>query len=135
MPVTLPRRLAAILYDSLLLAGVLFAASVPLVVTGGGRAIAPGNPIYLAYLLLVAYGYFAVGWSHGGQTLGMQSWRVRLVSDSAAPFGYRRSLARFLGAIVSWLPCGAGFLWSLREPRGRSWHDLVSHSVLICESR
>lgn len=135
MPVTLPRRLAAILYDSLLLAGVLFAASLPLVVAGGGHAIAPGNPTYLVYLLIVAYGYFAFGWSHGGQTLGMKSWRMRLVCDGSAPFGYRRSLARFLVSILSWLPCGAGFLWSLWEPRGRTWHDLASGSKLILEAR
>jgi uncharacterized RDD family membrane protein YckC len=129
--VTLRRRLAAILYDALLLAGVLFAASLPLVVAAGGRAIAPGNPHYLGYLLIVAYGYFAFGWCHGGQTLGMKSWHVRLVSDGAAPFGYRRALARFLVAIVSWLPCGAGFFWSLRTPGRRTWHDLASRSQLI----
>ncbi|MCC6202049.1 MAG: RDD family protein [Gammaproteobacteria bacterium] len=133
MPVTLPRRLAAILYDLLLLAGVLFAASLPLIALRGGAAITPGDPVYLGYLLLVSYGYFAHGWVHGGQTLGMKSWRVRLVSVTAAPFGYRRALLRFLVALGSWACCGVGFFWSLADPQRRGWHDRASGTALIHE--
>jgi uncharacterized RDD family membrane protein YckC len=133
--VTLPRRLAAICYDALLLTGVLFVASFPVVIRHGGASVTPGNPYYLTYLLVISYGYFALGWIRGGQTLGMKSWRIRLRSDDGGAIGYRRALSRFLGAIVSWLVFGLGYVWSLCDHRHRCWHDRWSRTSLIHEPR
>ena len=54
------RRLAALLYDSLLLLGVWFIATALLLPFTGGEAFRPNNPLLSSYLLFVAcffYGY------------------------------------------------------------------------------
>ncbi|HEY2928896.1 RDD family protein, partial [Piscinibacter sp.] len=39
-------------------------------------------------------------WSHGGQTVAMKAWHVRLVDRHGAPVSQARALARYL---LSWL--------------------------------
>ncbi len=125
------RRVAAILYDCLLLFGVMFAASLPLVIAIGGEAIMPGNPFYLLYLVAISYCYFSIAWTRSGQTLGMKSWRIRLISEHQAPVGHGRAICRFLSAILSWAACGAGFAWALIDTKHRCWHDLISGTALV----
>jgi len=121
----------AITYDLLLLASVLFCATAVLLIFTGGRAIRSGNILYDAYLLSWSYLYFAWSWIHGGQTLGMKSWGIRLIGLSGERIGWRRSGVRFLLAMLSWLCAGAGFLWALRDPRGLTLHDRWSASVPV----
>ncbi len=137
------RRLAAILYDSLLLLAVLFiAAALPTLLFAGGTAadgaMAPSyenHPVYRAlfsmYLFLVAFGFFGWFWLHGGQTLGMRAWRIRVVTFDGKPIGPWHALLRYLVAIASWLPLGLGFWWSLWDKERLCWHDRYSETVLV----
>jgi uncharacterized RDD family membrane protein YckC len=104
VPARLPRRLAAIAYDSLLLAAVLFlAAALALglaVLLLGDERVAlhsplRGNPLFSAYLLLVCFGFFGGFWVHGGQTLGMRAWRLRVRRLDGRNIGWWQALARF----------------------------------------
>lgn len=101
----LPRRLAAILYDSLLLLGVLFVASalaMALEVAVWGKQTvmlhAPlrGNPLFSTYLLLVCFLFYGGFWIHGGQTLGMRAWRIQVRRHDGNGIGWWQALARFL---------------------------------------
>ena len=127
----LPRRLLAIAYDALLLAGVLFAATFAILPFSGGIAIQPGNPLYLFFLTTIAYLYFAWPWLHGGQTLGMRAWKIRLVRASGDAPRIRETLLRFAGALLSLLPLGLGFLYALADRDGRALHDFLSGTRLI----
>ena len=131
MPPHLLRRLAAIVYDTLLLVAVLFAASYPVVVLLGGEAVTPGNPFYLLYLLLVSYSYFDVTWTRSGQTLDMLTWRIKLVRPNGGRIDHRIALYRFGAALLSWAAAGAGFAWSLVDKRRRTWHDILSGTELV----
>lgn len=122
----LGRRLAAIAYDVLLLVAVLFLATAALLPFSGGEAIGPNHGLYTAYLLAVSFGYFGWFWTHGGQTLGMRTWRLRLVGAGENGATWRQALVRFVGACVSWMACGAGFLWLLVDRDRLTWHDRVS---------
>lgn len=122
----LGRRLGAVGYDAILLVAVWFVATAALLPFSGGQAIAPGQGWYEAYLLAVAFGYFGWFWTHGGQTLGMRSWRLRLVGDARKSATWGQALLRFAGACVSWLVFGAGFLWVLVDRQGLAWHDHIS---------
>jgi uncharacterized RDD family membrane protein YckC len=128
---TLRRRLGAIAYDTLLLCAVWWCIGLIAVGIAGGEEIRPPHNRWLTLALAVAaYLYFAVQWSHGGQTLGMKSWRLVLEADDGRPPGWGRASARFLAAALSWLPLGAGFLWSLLD-RGRlAWHDRLTGTRL-----
>jgi uncharacterized RDD family membrane protein YckC len=75
----LMRRLAAILYDTLLVAALLFLATVPFVALRGGEPVEVGdNAIYRITLVIVVYGFFVGFWTRSGRTLGMQSWGLQL---------------------------------------------------------
>ncbi|MCY4210201.1 MAG: RDD family protein, partial [Gammaproteobacteria bacterium] len=77
---SLARRLAAIVYDCCLLFSVLFFATLGALTVSGGVAFSAGNPLYSAYLLVIAWFYFVWQWKTGRQTLGMRAWRIYLVT-------------------------------------------------------
>lgn len=100
------RRLAALLYDLLLTAALLFAAGFLVLPLTGGEAVPPANQGaaaygYRAWLLLVAFGYFGHSWTRG-RTLGMAAWRLRLTTPGGGPPGWRAALLRYaIGALIA----------------------------------
>jgi len=127
------RRLLAICYDCLLLAGLLFVATALLLPFTGGTAIHSGNYLYLLYLILCCYGYFGWQWTHGGQTLGMRAWKVRLYGPDFGKVDWPVASKRFVLAMLSWLLCGAGFIWALFDKDSLALHDRYSGSALFRE--
>lgn len=104
-PARLPRRLAAIVYDGLLLAGVLLVATalalglaVAILGSESVRLHSPlqGNPFFSTYLLLVCFFFYGGFWTHGGQTLGMRAWRLRVQQRDGRNIGWWQALLRFL---------------------------------------
>jgi uncharacterized RDD family membrane protein YckC len=124
------RRVAAMLYDSLLLAAVLFLATLCLLPFVPGGVVEPGNIPYMLYLLLAAWLYFVWPWTHGGQTLGMRAWRLRLCRRDGSDVSLADATWRFAWACLSWLPCGAGYLWAAFDPDRLALHDRLSGTVL-----
>ena len=124
------RRLAALVYDALLLFAVLFAATVPVLLVTGGRAIDPGEPAYTVYLLAVSYVYLGWCWTRSGQTLGMRAWRMRVRTRQGKQLGWLRSLGRFAAGIVSIGAAGAGLLWVAFDRDRQSLHDRLSGTVV-----
>ncbi|MCK5640558.1 MAG: RDD family protein, partial [Gammaproteobacteria bacterium] len=112
---SLTRRLAAIFYDTLLLIAVLVAASFPpvLLFTSGEQTPPAWAPLFRSYLLTVSFLFYGWFWTHGGQTLGMRVWRVRVQTRKGHGITWWQALLRFIVAIVSWACLGLGFLWSL----------------------
>ncbi len=125
------RRLAAILYDGLLLLAVLFIAGALALSFTGGEAVKAGNPLFTTYLFFVSFFFFAWFWTHGGQTLGMRAWRLRVQQRNGDPITLWQALLRFLVAIPSWLLLGLGFLWSLLDKEKMTWHDRYSMTVMV----
>jgi uncharacterized RDD family membrane protein YckC len=130
------RRFAAILYDGLLLLALWFAASVVLMAASSGSLASPDRPLWLLYghragLLLVTYMFFAGFWTHGGQTLGMRAWRLKLVSIEGGPVHWFGATKRFFAAILSLGALGLGFLWALFDPEKLTCHDRLSDTRLV----
>ena len=125
------RRLAAILYDSLLLFSILFFATLILLPTTGGEAFASSNHLYHLYLSACSFLYFGWQWVRGGQTLGMRAWRIRLTTIDGHAINWKLAGIRFLLAAISWLTCGAGFLWIYFDRDGLALHDRFSGTKLI----
>ncbi|MGZ8218134.1 RDD family protein [Methylomagnum sp.] len=130
-PAGLLRRLAAMLYDALLLAGVLFAATLVILPLRGGEAFRAHDPIFSVYLLGVAFLFLGWFWTHGGQTLGMRAWRIRLQSSDGGPASWRQATVRYLFALISGACLGLGFLWIALDPHKRGWHDLASGTRIV----
>ncbi|MCZ2723523.1 RDD family protein [Marinomonas sp. 15G1-11] len=80
--VKLWRRFAAALYDSFLLLALYFILGWGAVLLNDGAAVE--GPWMFWLLLLVAWGFFVKFWCHPGQTLGMQVWKIQVVSEEGA---------------------------------------------------
>ncbi|MFV8833481.1 RDD family protein [Aquisalimonas sp.] len=153
---SLLRRLASLTYDSMLVLAIIMAATALLLPITGGEALdglGPQTVLYQAYLLLVVFGFFAICWTRGGQTLGMRSWRLRVLRADGRPVTLRDAALRYGAAVMAWLPLfliylwsfTAGlaaivwlpllgvFLWSLGGRRRPAWHDLLAGTQLIHE--
>jgi uncharacterized RDD family membrane protein YckC len=128
----LMRRLAAILYDMLLVAALLFLATVPFVALRGGDPVEVGdNAIYRITLVIVVYGFFVGFWTRSGRTLGMQSWGLQLETASGETPSIATASLRFFAAILSWAPAGLGFLWQLWDKESLTWHDRISGTRVV----
>ncbi len=127
------RRLAAIFYDSWLVAAFwLLGAMVDTVVRAGLDLGSEGHHLPLQlYLLLAPVAFFTWFWMHGGQTLGMRAWRLKLLSRDGNPPSLRQSLVRCAAALLSMLALGLGYLWILFDPDRLSWHDRLSGTRLV----
>lgn len=134
-PAGLLRRLAAIVYDMLIILALSIAASGVLLTFSAGEAIAAGTLWYQLILAAIVAGYFVISWWRRGQTIGMLAWRLRLLSADGSKVSLPQCLLRALAAAVSWLPAGLGFLWVLVDRRNRAWHDLATQTRLVFEKK
>lgn len=131
VPAGLFRRLAAMLYDALLLLAILFAATLIILPLRGGEAFRANDPLFSAYLFGVAFLFFGWFWTHGGQTLGMRAWKIRLLSADGDSVSWRQAVVRYLTAWISGGCLGLGFLWIALNPHKRGWHDLASRTRIV----
>lgn len=124
------RYIAAIFYDSILVIALLFVATAILLPFNHGEAIdAPVlYPLYLFSVTFLFYGWF---WTHGGQTLGLRSWKLQLTTQQGGDISWRQAFIRYITACLSWACLGIGILWCLWQKDQKTWHDLSSHSQLI----
>ena len=81
--------------------------------------------------MLAVYLFFVGFWTKRGRTLGMQSWRLRVITPEGTLISVSEASVRFLAAILSLLPFGLGFLWSLWGPERLTWHDRLSNTRLV----
>lgn len=138
----LPRRFAAMVYDSLLLMalGLAYGAVVTFVnvtLQGAppeGEAIQWGAwrlPVFLG-LLGVWLGFFYYFWGKHGQTLGMRAWRLKLVDErSGGPARPGQRLGRALMALPGLLLAGVGYFWRWVDPSGHTLHGRLSKTRVI----
>ena len=133
------RRLAAMIYDTLLVLPLIMAS---VAIFMGLRTLVIGSPgegevvqlnAYLVRLvaLLPVIAFFCWFWIKNGQTLGMQAWRIKLVNFDGGNPGAGASVLRCLGATPSAACLGLGYLWCLVDRRGRYWHDYLSKTELV----
>ncbi len=130
------RHLAALLYDGLIvlalwLLGTFFLALLFHPAQQSLDASATGRILYWGFLLALAWIFLAGFWSHGGQTLGMKAWRLKLVRLDNQPAGWAHASIRFLVALTEWLLVGILLLpVYFSEPRSPG-HRTATLSVYL----
>jgi len=141
-PVSLLKRLLTIVYDLLLQIALFFMVGIPVSILttfifNDGNAITEEHSLYITNQIIILLSLFATSvgfyvwfWTHGGQTLGMKTWRIKLISDNAQIISREQAIKRYFTALFSWIFFGAGFIWSLIDSRKRTWHDILSASHL-----
>ena len=103
-PATIRRRLAAFVYESVLLFGVVFVAGLVFSLAMQQRNGLTYHNLMSAWIAVVAGVYFVALWHAGGQTLPMKTWRLRVVGPRDTPPSLGRATIRYLAAWLWFLP-------------------------------
>ena len=123
------------LYDTLVVLALLIsmtAVAVALQYLLTQQASLVQGHMGLRVLLLVVWvSYFSYCWRWGGQTIGMKAWKIRLLSADYQPVSWRQGLLRLIGALVSGLCVGLGYLNYCLPGQRRLWHDRLSATCLV----
>jgi uncharacterized RDD family membrane protein YckC len=98
------RRLAAFAYEGLLLFGVVMIAGYLYSSLTQQRHALQGQGGLQAFLFVVLAIYFVWFWSHGGQTVAMRAWHVRLVTHDGQAVSQARAAVRYLASWVWFVP-------------------------------
>jgi len=124
------RRLLALVYDLVVIIALLFVAGFVAMLFTGGSAVPSGNIAFQLWLLVVLAGYFALSWRFAGQTMGMRSWRLRVVSADGADMRWGTIGQRLLTGALFGLPL-IGFLGCLYQPQRQSWQDTLGGTLTV----
>ena len=147
-PAGLWRRLMTVLYESVILFGLVFFFGYGFsALTSFKGDEGPLRTAFQAYLFVVLGAYFIGFWSRGRRTLPMKTMGVTLVAaDSGAPLGYGRAAWRYLVASTlfwgllgfTWkssplwlLVLPVPFLWALGNRRRQTLYDLLAGTMLV----
>jgi uncharacterized RDD family membrane protein YckC len=150
----LPRRLACFVYEGVLLFGVLMVAGLVYGTLTQQRHALVGMHGLQLFVFLVLGTYFSWFWSHGGQTVAMKTWHVRLLTKDGQPVPPARAALRYALCWLWFLPALAwAYLTGLRSagaialaltvgvlgyaalswlnPQRQYWHDMLCGTRLV----
>lgn len=111
--------MAAFLYEGVLLFGVVVAAGLVYAIAADQRHGLTHRAGLQACLFLILSLYFIWFWTHGGQTLAMKTWHVRLVNDRGTPLSLQQAAARYV-LMWLWIAPSLALVW-LAQWRQGSW--------------
>jgi uncharacterized RDD family membrane protein YckC len=148
------RRLAAFMYEGVLLFGVVMIAGYLYSSLTQMRHALRGTVGLQAFLFIILGIYFVWFWARSGQTVAMKAWHIRLVDTAGQPVSQPRALARYLLSWLWFLPAlaavhfaglqGTGAIFgslaagvlayaalAFLHPQRQFWHDVVCGTRLI----
>ena len=151
---SLTRRMAAFAYEGVLLFGVVMIAGYLYSSLTQQRHALQGQRGLQAFLFIVLATYFVWFWSHGGQTVAMRAWHLRLVTHAGLPVRQGRALLRYLASWLWFVPALATAwlaglhsaaqifglmatgviayaLLALLQPERQFWHDALCGTRLV----
>jgi len=99
------RCLLASLYDALILLALCFLAMAVITPIFDSQSSIQ-HILAGIYLLMVISAFYLWFWTHGGQTLGMRAWRLRLQGKDDQPVKLTQGILRIITALPSWLGLG-----------------------------
>ena len=124
------RRFGSLLYDSLTfialwMLGAAIFTSIYGSVTGDGP-----RHLLQAFCATVIASYFLWCWTHGGQTLGMKAWRLKVVYANGAPLTLLGASLRLVLAIAGMLAGGVSLWWAFVDQDRRFLHDRLAKTSI-----
>lgn len=82
--------------------------------------------------VVIAFAYF--GTQEGGptgQTVGKRVMNIKVVRTSGGELGFGVAVLRYVGRILSSIPCGLGYFWMLWDDERQTWHDKISSTYVV----
>ena len=120
------RRIGAFLYDCLLLIALFFIITAIAIAFNDGQAIE--HPLLNVFLFVCAFVFFDGFWRHGGQTLGMRAWRLRVEGLDSEKLTFKQSVLRFLSGSLLF---GFTYFYALFSPTKQTLHDKLSKTKIV----
>ncbi|MDH5553193.1 MAG: RDD family protein [Nitrosomonas sp.] len=141
------RRLLSLIYEFFLLLAVLMIAGVVFHLIIRDTEAAYFMPLFQFYLVIVMGTYFVWFWTHGGQTLAMQTWKMRVVNAEGNKLEMKQAIVRYLlavsivllFAVAGVLLLGVtgvlffcvGFVWALFDRDKQFLHDRLAGTRVV----
>jgi uncharacterized RDD family membrane protein YckC len=119
------------LYDVLILAGLVFAVSFLFIVTTDYPHRLFLKPVLQALVVLTIAGYLVAFWCIGGQTVGMRTWRFRLERRTGGRPQWPQALARLVLALLGMAVGAVTFWWALMDREKQFLHDRLAGTRLV----
>lgn len=124
------RRLACLVYEALLLLGVIMGAGLVYGVATNQRHALQGTTGLQIAVFLVLGLYFVWFWTRHGQTLAMRTWQLKLATAHGEPVGRLRAAGRYVLCWVWVLPALAVIHFTGVTGSGRTFAALCA-GVLV----
>lgn len=160
-------RVVAIVYDGMLILALLFLVGTVLTVIGTLLTMQTGtqsseaqslptwyqNFIMTPSFVLTLVGFYGLFWRRGGQTLGMQTWRLKTVNNAGHLLSWPQSFKRIFAAclmpllfgIIGGLIDGSravlltsiflgwifNYVFCLFNRRGLAVQDMISNTITL----
>ena len=125
------RRTLCLIYDFLLFLAIWFIASLIFIVIVQDTSFAYFRPIYQFYSLSIIGIYFIWFWTHGGQTLAMQTWKMKVVAKDGLALTMKQAITRYLFAVIGITTCGIGIIWALFDRDRQYLHDRLAGTRIV----
>ena len=119
------RRVAAFFYDSLLLLALYFIITAASIAFNDGQAIQHWS--YKLFLIFISFVFFDWFWRHGGQTLGMRAWRIRLEGVDSEKVTLKQTAYRFL---IGFIAFGVTYVLMFTGQHKQALHDRLSKTKI-----
>lgn len=143
---SLLRRFAAMVYDTLLIMAISILygavmAGINVAIKGApetGERITWGMfgvVVFIGWIVTIGY-FFCYFWHRSGQTLGMKTWRIKIVNrDNLECPTYVQCVIRFLCANLSFCLLGAGYWFIYTNKQRQTLHDKISKTRTLLLSK
>lgn len=136
---SLLKRLLAFSYDLFILLALSMGYSglaTLLMVSLGIKDSGDYQPMHESYWFSLGWLFSIIGfywffWKRVGQTIGMRTWRLKVVDQKQNIISHRQCLIRILLGPISLGLFGLGYLWCLVNKNKAAWHDIASNTRVI----
>ena len=127
------KRVFSLIYDSLAVIGIMLSLSLLLVLINGGSTEENKFASLIQFLIITFSGpcFYTYFWlSNNGQTLGMQAWKIQLISNKNG-LSVKDCLYRCVISVISFLIFGIGYFLILFRKDNKSLADLLTKTQII----
>lgn len=121
------------LYESMLMLGVLgFGFMVPQIGYSMATKHTAASWALVLHVYLLMGAYFVWYWRRQGQTLSMQTWKLKLVNTAhGGPVSLPQAILRYTLAWPSVLLFGMGLIWSILDREKQFLHDRLAGTQIV----
>ena len=131
-------RFLALLIDSFILSTIISAGIFALfgstdveeMLVDGLTGISAVIYTFLTFIFPALYSILL--WMKYGGTPGKLILGIKVVNEETGEnLGLIRSIVRYIGYLISFIPFLIGYFWAIIDGKNRTWHDMIAGSVVI----